>query len=98
MTLRLAVETTSATWTASAVKVSSAFDCLTGLELSYYVGDWRSGSRLCWGATRRGIAGWRLTPMDREPIGTGRLPPPGGRGATISSKHRGRSPDPSKTP
>jgi hypothetical protein len=36
--------------------------------------------------------------MGREPIGTGRLPPPGGREATISSKHRGRSPDPSKTP
>src|SRR5271166_6657453 len=36
------------------------------------VGDRRSGSGLCWGATRRGIAGWRLTPMDREPIGTGR--------------------------
>jgi hypothetical protein len=23
------------------------------------------------------IAGWRLTPMDREPIGTDRLPPLG---------------------
>jgi MFS family permease len=32
-----------------------------------------------------GIAGWRLTPMDREPIGTGRLPPLGGCRATISS-------------
>src|SRR5262249_15509874 len=27
------------------------------------------------GSTRRGIAGWRLTPMDREPIGTGRSRP-----------------------
>jgi hypothetical protein len=35
--------------------------------------------------------------MGREPIGTGRFPPAGGREATISSKHRGRSPDPSKT-
>jgi hypothetical protein len=43
-----------------------------------------------WGATRRGIAGWRLTPMDREPIGTGywRLPSHHLRG------HRVRSPDP----
>src|ERR1700722_1138770 len=35
MTLPVAADTTSATWTASAVKVSSAFDCLTGSELSY---------------------------------------------------------------
>jgi hypothetical protein len=35
--------------------------------------------------------------MGRERIGTGRFPPPGGREAIISFKHRGRSPDPSKT-
>src|SRR5580704_2936048 len=31
------------------------------------------------------MAGWGLTPMDREPIGTGRLPALGGCQATISS-------------
>src|SRR3984893_10558185 len=41
------------------------------------VGDWGSGSGLCWGATRRGIAGWKTHSDGWEPIGTGRLPPPG---------------------
>ena len=26
----------------------------------------RSGSGLCWGATRRGIAGWKLTAINRR--------------------------------
>jgi hypothetical protein len=34
--------------------------------------------------------------MDREPIATGRLPPLGGWSYHLC-KHRGRSPDPSKT-
>jgi hypothetical protein len=35
--------------------------------------------------------------MDREPIGTGRLPALGGLPRHHFLKHRGRSPDPSKT-
>ena len=35
--------------------------------------------------------------MDGEPIGTGRLPPLGGRQSQQLLRHRGRSPDPLKT-
>src|ERR1700731_467916 len=59
--------------------------CSTSLQ-GTIVGDGLGGRGLWRGATCRGIAGWRLTAMDREPIGTGRLPPLGGRRAPIFSR------------
>src|SRR5271155_2924917 len=55
------------------------------IRISWNICRGTAASAICWGATRRGIAGWRLTPMNREPIGTGRLPAPGGCQATISA-------------
>jgi len=57
-----------------AVKVGAAhLIALDRIELLFSVtGEAEAGSA---GEQPRGIAGWRLTPMDREPIGTDRLPP-----------------------
>jgi hypothetical protein len=68
---------------------------LTCRASAWSYGNRRSGSGLSWGSNPpKNSRLERLTPMDRKPIGTGRrsqLP------RHHFLKHRGRSPDPSKT-
>src|SRR5689334_6563344 len=57
----------------------------------------RSGGGLCWGATRQGIAGRKLTAMGWGQAEAGRLPA-SLTAAIFPCHHRGRFPHPSKTP
>src|ERR1700730_6652233 len=52
-------------------QVAGMFD-MPEWTMNVYKQCWRSGSGLCWGATRRGIAGRKLTVMQPTPANDAR--------------------------